>query len=110
MRLAFCFRLRFHDEEQNKRASGFRPRGQAFVSMQREESEDEERGEGRDPVLTLAIFGVSAASSSAQTMEPASEIWHPAPGVTWQWQLTGSKVDTYFDVDVYDIDSLVLQL
>ena len=39
-------------------------------------------------------------------MEPASEIWHPAPGVTWQWQLTGSKVDTYFDVDVYDIDGL----
>jgi hypothetical protein len=30
-------------------------------------------------------------------------IWHPKPGTTWQWQITG-KVDTTFDVDVYDVD------
>jgi hypothetical protein len=30
-------------------------------------------------------------------------IWMPAPGVTWQWQLTGS-VDTSVAAEVYDID------
>lgn len=29
--------------------------------------------------------------------------WHPHPGMTWQWQLTGG-VDTTYDVDAYDID------
>jgi hypothetical protein len=29
--------------------------------------------------------------------------WRPAPGTTWQWQLTGS-VDTRPDADVYDLD------
>lgn len=30
-------------------------------------------------------------------------VWQPAPGTTWQWQLTGD-IDTSFDVDMYDID------
>lgn len=29
--------------------------------------------------------------------------WRPRPGTTWQWQLNG-RVDTSFDVPVYDID------
>jgi hypothetical protein len=29
--------------------------------------------------------------------------WHPAPGTSWQWQLSG-KVDRSFDVVMYDID------
>jgi hypothetical protein len=29
--------------------------------------------------------------------------WHPAPGLTWQWQLTGN-VDLDLSVDVIDID------
>ncbi len=52
----------------------------------------------------LACFGISASSSSARTMEASSEIWRPALGVTWQWQLGGGKLDASFDVDVYDID------
>ena len=33
----------------------------------------------------------------------SSDIWQPAPGVSWQWQLSGT-VDTSFDVEMYDID------
>jgi hypothetical protein len=32
-----------------------------------------------------------------------SSIWHPTPGTSWQWQLSGT-LDTSFDVQVYDID------
>lgn len=34
---------------------------------------------------------------------PPATVWRPAPGTSWQWQLTGT-VDTSFDVDMYDID------
>jgi hypothetical protein len=30
-------------------------------------------------------------------------VWHPHPGTTWQWQLSGT-IDTSFDVDMYDVD------
>jgi endo-alpha-1,4-polygalactosaminidase (GH114 family) len=34
--------------------------------------------------------------------------WHPAPGLTWQWQLD-EQVDTSLEADVYDIDLYVDQ-
>jgi len=34
---------------------------------------------------------------------PPAAVWKPAPGTSWQWQLTGT-IDTSFDVDMYDID------
>ena len=30
-------------------------------------------------------------------------VWQPAPGTSWQWQLSGD-IDTSFDVQMYDID------
>ena len=30
-------------------------------------------------------------------------VWHPMPGTSWQWQLSGT-IDTSFDVAMYDID------
>jgi hypothetical protein len=30
--------------------------------------------------------------------------WQPAPGTTWQWQLSGLPIDTSFDVAAYDVD------
>lgn len=36
-------------------------------------------------------------------MCPAGQIWTPAIGTTWQWQLTGT-IDQSFDVQMYDID------
>ena len=47
--------------------------------------------------------------------QPPATVWKPAPGTSWQWQLTGT-VDTSFDVAMYDIDlfdnsaSLIKQL
>jgi len=37
-------------------------------------------------------------------MCPAGQVWAPAPGTTWQWQLTGT-IDQSVDVQMYDIDS-----
>ena len=37
------------------------------------------------------------------TTEPAGGIWHPGPGTTWQWQLTGT-IDRSVDVEMYNID------
>jgi hypothetical protein len=39
---------------------------------------------------------------------PATDWWHPAPGLTWQWQLD-DEVDTSVDAQVYDIDLSVEQ-
>jgi hypothetical protein len=33
----------------------------------------------------------------------AQEVWQPAPGTSWQWQLTGT-IDTSIDVAMYDVD------
>lgn len=34
---------------------------------------------------------------------PPTDVWQPAPGTTWQWQLQG-EIDPSYDVDMYDID------
>jgi endo-alpha-1,4-polygalactosaminidase (GH114 family) len=39
---------------------------------------------------------------------PASDWWHPEPGLTWQWQLDG-EVDTSIDAQVFDLDLYVDQ-
>jgi hypothetical protein len=46
---------------------------------------------------------VSTSLARTSTSGPTGEIWRPAPGTTWQWQLTG-PIDTSYDVDMYDID------
>ncbi len=51
-----------------------------------------------------AAAPIPAAESSGQPLdEPATEIWRPAPGTSWQWQLTG-LIDTSYGVVMYDID------
>ena len=51
--------------------------------------------------------GASSTAQGAppQTRSAGSKIWHPAPGLTWQWQLT-EPVDTTVDAQVYDIDGV----
>jgi hypothetical protein len=34
----------------------------------------------------------------------ATDWWHPAPGLTWQWHLSDTPVDLSVDAQVYDID------
>jgi hypothetical protein len=47
------------------------------------------------PATTAAVGGTAPGSTKT--------IWHPRPGLTWQWQLT-EPVDTSVDAQVYDID------
>jgi len=70
---------------------------------------------GSGPAETLDTFDASTTSTSpistpstSVTPPPpsvglSSDRWSPAPGVTWQWQLTG-KIDTSVDAQMYDID------
>jgi len=49
-------------------------------------------------VVTTTVFSGRAGAADAPT------IWHPTPRTTWQWQLTGSPVDTSIAVQMYDVD------
>ena len=60
-------------------------------------------------VLALAACVPSPTSSTGHTTEmtpvPSQRgIWKPAPGPTWQWQLSDPPVDTSVEAEVYDID------
>ena len=53
-----------------------------------------------------AVFPASAGSEPVPTSRPGSravDVWRPAPGTTWQWQITG-VVDPTRPVDMYDVD------
>jgi hypothetical protein len=59
-------------------------------------------------LAALAACGGSSSSGGPDappgTVDaPAGAIWHPAPGTSWQWQLSGT-IDTSFDVAMYDVD------
>ena len=43
-------------------------------------------------------------TGEAQQASSGGQIWRPAPGTTWQWQLSGEPIDRSFDVDMFDID------
>lgn len=48
--------------------------------------------------------GVKPGPVDAGTSDGAElDIWQPAPGTTWQWQLSGT-IDTSVDASMYDID------
>ena len=58
------------------------------------------------------VLAIGIKPASAAPVEPADastsaleERWQPAPGLSWQWQLSG-RIDTSFDVDVYDVDAV----
>ena len=54
-----------------------------------------------------AAASPAVQAAPAQSAAPATptSIWHPKPGLTWQWQLT-EPVDTTVDAQVYDIDGV----
>jgi hypothetical protein len=57
-------------------------------------------------VLATGLTSASATerhSSKLHAPEPCPGCWHPALNTSWQWQLQW-KVDTSFDVEMYDID------
>src|SRR5450830_925176 len=50
-----------------------------------------------DPMTPIPMTSIPSSPS------PATEWWHPAPGLTWQWQLD-EEVDPSVEAQVYDID------
>src|SRR3954468_143971 len=50
------------------------------------------------PALAACLACLALAAPAG-----ARAVWHPRPGTTWQWQLTG-KVDTSVPARMYDID------
>jgi hypothetical protein len=64
-----------------------------------------EAGHGTPAVSsTVSLSSIASPFPSLTPSGGASAWWKPAPGITWQWQLSGKNTDTTFDVDVYDID------
>ncbi|AEV81254.1 hypothetical protein ACWT_0242 [Actinoplanes sp. SE50] len=61
-------------------------------------------------LLTACRPGVPAATvrpgATEVTSQPDAQRWVPAPGVTWQWQLT-VPVDPTVNATVYDIDGFL---
>jgi hypothetical protein len=68
----------------------------------------------RKPIIfwTLILF-LAACTPAPENMTPfpipsspppAAEWWHPAPGLTWQWELSEGRVDTSVAAQVFDID------
>jgi hypothetical protein len=55
-------------------------------------------GSGSPDAASISSDGPPGAVDSA----PGTP-WHPAPGTSWQWQLSGA-IDTSFDVAMYDVD------
>lgn len=60
-------------------------------------------------VVSVATSSTVALSTTTTTVVPSSvvvrpgSLWRPAPGTTWQWQLTGS-IDTSVAAEMYDVD------
>lgn len=63
--------------------------------------------------MSLAVLlAIGTRPASAAPVEPADAStsavparWQPTPVLSWQWQLSG-RIDTSFDVDVYDVDDV----
>ncbi len=55
------------------------------------------------PGEVLAAGVLSLGSVSLSSPAGAEMGWQPAPGTSWQWQLS-SRPETLLDVDAYDLD------
>jgi hypothetical protein len=53
--------------------------------------------------VVLAAGVLSLGSVSLSSPAGAEMGWQPAPGTSWQWQLS-SQPETLLDVDAYDLD------
>ncbi len=46
----------------------------------------------------------STSQPNTSNLTPETGWWHPTAGLTWQWHINGTEVDTSIEADVYDID------
>jgi endo-alpha-1,4-polygalactosaminidase (GH114 family) len=52
----------------------------------------------------LPLVTSTAAPPRPTASGTTADVWHPPPGVTWQWQLSGPPVDLSVKAEVFDID------
>jgi hypothetical protein len=60
-------------------------------------------GDESCPEGELLRSGACEPYTPAPPLEATEDLWLPAPGTSWQWQLSGA-VDTSVDVRMYDLD------
>jgi hypothetical protein len=53
--------------------------------------------------VSLSTMSPTSVSANSQPESPATW-WRPQPGLTWQWQINDTEVDTSIEADVYDVD------
>ncbi|MEZ4318823.1 MAG: endo alpha-1,4 polygalactosaminidase [Myxococcota bacterium] len=58
---------------------------------------------GRDPCSDGTVWDGSSCVDYVEGTPVAADVWRPAPGATWQWQITGT-IDTSLEVEMYDVD------
>lgn len=76
----------------------------AYLTACDNANNEHETEAGRFAVAENAAAQPTATSLLSVAAQKEDEgIWQPAPGTSWQWQLTG-EIDTSFDVTMYDID------
>ncbi len=58
-----------------------------------------------EPNQNFRPLGLADPEDPGDPTDPTEpgQWWRPAPGTTWQWQLSGT-IDTSIDVEMYDID------
>ncbi len=61
-----------------------------------------------NPLADDELSKESLIMDETPSPNPATDWWHPTPGLTWQWQLD-EDLDTSLEADVYDIDLYVDQ-
>ena len=52
---------------------------------------------------TVVLEGAKDVGMVSLLFSRSDLVWQPAPGASWQWQLSGS-IDTSLNVDMYDVD------
>lgn len=70
-----------------------------FLSLALTMCQVDEQRPGNDRSPNTPLPGAPAGGAN----EAGADIWQPAPGTSWQWQLSG-EIDTTHDVDMVDID------
>lgn len=65
---------------------------------------DDGGGDGFCPEGQIRVDGVCTDYVAGDPVSAAG-VWQPAPGTTWQWQLT-EALDPSLDVEMYDVDLL----
>ena len=54
--------------------------------------------------VVVALMAVLLQGPAAPAGASSTRVWHPAPGTTWQWQITGTVDETPGPAHMFDVD------